>query len=94
MNVENLVLYARNNEKLDEIMYRMAKRHCTINQWTEIVGHNIIPCYRRELNEPFDGMSKYDIQLAARRLKEIYEDELEEEEEYEQLERFDAHLAR
>jgi hypothetical protein len=78
MRVEDLVLFATNEQELEAIHYSLAKEGKR-EKWIEHVCNVVIPLYRKKLNEPMDGMTMWDTRRVAARLREIYEDLLQEE---------------
>lgn len=78
MNVYGLVLFAQNTQSFYQKHLTMAKEKQTWLQWFNHVKVWVLPTYRKEMGEPFDGMSIVDLGLVADALKAYYEEHIKE----------------
>lgn len=78
MTVNDLVLFARNTGSFYQDHVLMAKNHHSIGDWETHIVKNVIPIYRRECNEPYDGMSWSEIGQASEELRAYYKQHIKE----------------
>ena len=72
MTVEDLVLYAKNNQDLHEEQISMAV--LPVENWGIHVRIAVLPSYRRELHQPYEGMTLDNLHEVAEQLREYYVD--------------------
>jgi hypothetical protein len=78
MTPDDLSLYAKNCGNLYPVMCGMAKTNAPQRSWETFVKLTIIPQYKRECHEPFEGMSLDEISETATDLKDHYAEHVKE----------------
>jgi hypothetical protein len=79
MNANQIVLYATNEGKLYNEHRAYAADKVGTRTWETHVIYKVLPLYRKEFHEPFEGASHANIEEAAVFLQKYYIRELEEE---------------
>lgn len=72
MRVQDLQDFAINTGKFYDQHCQMAREGATARIWTLHVRANVLPLYRKEFDEPYEGMSKIDIDQVAIELRGYY----------------------
>jgi hypothetical protein len=70
--------YAINTGKFYQQHCEMAREGATHRVWALHVRVNVLPLYRKEHHEPYEGMSIAEADLCATELKAYYEQHLAE----------------
>jgi hypothetical protein len=78
MQYRMLYDFAINTGKLYQQHCAMAREGATPRIWTLHVRANVLPLYRTELQEPYEGLSKAEIDLCAHELATYYHLHLDE----------------
>jgi len=79
MQVHDLTLYAINTSEWYETHKALAHAKTLAHPvvvfitWRQHVINTVIPAYRREFHEPYEGMSEEEVKEVARNLQEHYE---------------------
>ena len=79
MNANDLVLFATNTGKLYPRHLSLAKAGATLKGWENHVKTLVLPEYRFELREPYEGLSLVAIEQVAKELSDYYAEHVKEE---------------
>lgn len=79
MRTDDLVLFATNTGALYAEHVKLARQlkeygtaAYAVRQWAQFIKSVTLPMYRRELHEPYEGLSLDDIDSVARQLADHY----------------------
>jgi hypothetical protein len=64
--------YATNTGHFYNRHLRLARDAAPVHMWARYIRADLLPYYRREQHEPFDGMSCEDIDTLASKLMDYY----------------------
>lgn len=78
MTVNDLVLFAQNTASLYPLHREMVEKGVIWRLWFNHVKFQVIPLYRKEMNEPFDGMSLDNLGEVADKLRCYYNQHVKE----------------
>lgn len=78
MRTQDLKDFAINTGKFYDQHCAMAREGASARVWTLHVRVVVLPAYRKEFDEPYEGMSKIDIDLVAIELRGYYLQHLRE----------------
>ena len=78
MTPETLEFFARNTGDYYAEHCELAKSNAPLERWEQHIRVRVLPRYRREENEPYEGLSRLEIKAAAAALKVYYKRKLTE----------------
>lgn len=78
MRVQALVLYATNEGLLYPRHLELAREGAGLEVWVSHVRRAVLPAYRHQFNEPYEGLSLEDMANVAAELKAYYANHIEE----------------
>ena len=73
MQPEDLELFGRNCGDLYDKQCNWARNGAPLSKWQQHVRMELLPRYRREEHEPYEGLSLAALEAVAKELKRHYE---------------------